>query len=268
MQRVSEEIYKRIDNNIYERDGYKWWQTDSSLNLIRTFFNPVRLNYTKKIFEQYEINPEEKCALEVGCGGGLFCEEISKLGFSTTGIDPSQQSIISAINHAKQSDLPIQYITGTGESLPLPNKYFDVVFCCDVLEHVQDLPRVISEISRVLKPGGIFIYDTINRTMISKLVVIKVLQKWKPWAIMPANLHVWDMFIRPNELKSLLRQNNLVWKEHRGIKPDISVYKILSYLHQRASGKLSYEEFGSKFHLIEGRLLNVSYIGYAIKNDN
>jgi len=265
MQRVPEEIYKRIDNNIYESEADKWWQTDFSLNLIRTFFNPLRLTYTKKIFEQNEINPVEKCALEVGCGGGLFCEEISKLGFSTTGIDPSQESIINAIKHAKQGELLIQYITGTGESLPLPNKYFDVVFCCDVLEHVQDLPRVISEISRVLKPGGIFIYDTINRTLISKLLVIKVLQEWKPWAIMPANLHVWDMFIRPKELKELLLQNSLEMKENKGIVPDISVFKIFSLLHQRASGKLSYEEFGSKFRLIEGRFLNVSYMGYAIK---
>jgi 2-polyprenyl-6-hydroxyphenyl methylase/3-demethylubiquinone-9 3-methyltransferase len=133
------------------------------------------------------------------------------------------------------------------------------------LEHVRDLPKVISEISRILKPGGIFIYDTINRNLISKLVAIKVLQEWKRWAILPANLHVWDMFIRPDELKSLLLQNNLEWKEHRGIKPDIFVPKILGYLHQRAVGKISYEEFGKKFRLIEGNSLSVSYMGYAIK---
>jgi 2-polyprenyl-6-hydroxyphenyl methylase/3-demethylubiquinone-9 3-methyltransferase len=268
MQRIPEKIYKRIDNDIYDRDGNKWWRTDYSLNLIRTLYNPFRLDYAKRIFKQFEINPKENRALEVGCGGGLFCEEIAKLGFTTLGIDPSEQSINNAITHAKENGLSIQYNIGKGESLPCPNKFFEVVFCCDVLEHVRDLPQVISEISRILKPGGIFIYDTINRTLISKLVAIKVLQEWKPLAILPSDLHVWDMFIRPAELKSLLLKYNMEWKEHRGIKPNISVLKILSLLNQRSRGKLSYEEFGNKFRLIEGNSLCVSYLGYAIKKDN
>src|SRR5215831_9947274 len=80
-------------------------------------------------------------------------------------------------------------------------------FCCDVLEHVRDLPKVISEISRVLKPGGVFCFDTLNRTFLSKLVAIKIWQEWKRWAFMPPNLHVWEMFIKPDELKALLLQN-------------------------------------------------------------
>jgi len=265
MQRIPEEIYKRIDNDIYDKEGVKWWHTDFSLNLIRTLYNPFRIGYTKKILKQYEINPVDKDALEVGCGGGLLTEEIAKLGFMTDGIDPSERSINSAINHAGENNLLIRYNVGIGECLPYPNASFEVVFCCDVLEHVRDLPQVISEISRVLKPGGIFIYDTINRTVISKLVAINVLQEWKRWAILPAKLHIWDMFIRPNELKGLLRQNDLDWKGHRGIKPDIPSYKILRYLHQRAKGKISNEEFGAKFRLIEGNSLCVSYMGYAIK---
>ena len=268
MHRVPEEIYNRIDNAIYDKEGNKWWQADSPLNLIRTFFNPLRLEYANKILKQLGINPKENSALEVGCGGGLFCEEIAKLGFITMGIDPSEQSINNAVNHAKENGLSIQYRIGMGESLPYPNKFFEVVFCCDVLEHVRDLTQVISEISRILKPGGVFIYDTINRTPISKLVAIKVLQKWDSFAILPTDLHVWDMFIRPAELKSLLLKYKMEWKEHRGIKPNISVLKILSLLNQRSKGILSYEEFGNKFRLIEGNSLCVSYLGYAIKKDN
>jgi len=264
MQKISEEIYKRIDNDIYDKEVNKWWQIGSFFNLI-TLFNPCRLDYAKKIFYQCKRNPLGKSALEVGCGGGLFCEEIAKLGFCTTGIDPSEQSIIKAIKHAERNELKIKYITGTGEKLPFRNQYFDAVFCCDVLEHVCDLPKVISEISRVLKPGGLFIYDTINRTPLSKLVAIKILQEWRRWALLPPNLHVWNMFIRPSELKSLLTQNNLEWKEHRGIKPDISAFRILAYLHQRALGNISNEEFGNKFRLIEGNSLYISYMGYAIK---
>lgn len=265
MQRVPDEIYRRIDNAVYDKDGDKWWQADFSLNLIRTLFNPFRIAYAKKILERYEIHPYEKYALEVGCGGGLFSEDIAKLGFITSGIDPSEQSVNNAIEHAKENELSIQYRVGSGESIPFGEQLFDVVFCCDVLEHVRDLPKVISEISRVLKPGGIFIYDTFNRTLISKLVAIKVLQEWKRWAILPSNLHVWEMFIRPDELKNLLFQNEMEWKDHRGIKPDIFTPKILSYLHQRAKGQISLEEFGEKFRLIESSSLSVSYIGYAIK---
>jgi 2-polyprenyl-6-hydroxyphenyl methylase/3-demethylubiquinone-9 3-methyltransferase len=124
---------------------------------------------------------------------------------------------------------------------------------------------VISEISRVLKNGGVFIYDTFNRTSISKISSIKILQEWKRWAIMPPNLHVWQMFIKPNEIKALLQENQLDWIEHRGINPNISYLKMLRYLHKRAIGKLTYEEFGNKFRMVEGRSTQIMYMGYALK---
>jgi 2-polyprenyl-6-hydroxyphenyl methylase/3-demethylubiquinone-9 3-methyltransferase len=265
MQKVPEEIYSRINNEIYNKEGDKWWQSDFSLNLIRTLFNPFRVGYAKKLFEQHTINSEQINALEVGCGGGILSEEIAKMGFITTGIDPSEQSLNSAIKHAIDNNLKINYKKGTGENLPFQNDSFDVVLCCDVLEHVYDLPKVISEISRVLKNGGIFIYDTFNRTYISKISSIKILQEWKRWAIMPPNLHVWGMFIKPKEIKSVLLENQLDWKGHRGIKPNISYLKMLHYLHKRAIGKLTYEEFGKKFLMVESSSTRIMYIGHAIK---
>lgn len=265
MQKVPDEIYDRINNDIYNQEGDRWWKPDFSLNLIKTLFNPFRVGYANKIFDLLKINSEEKCALEVGCG--ILSEEIAKLGFITTGIDPSEQSLSIAKKHAKDNKLDIQYLKETGENLSFPDNSFDVVFCCDVLEHVRDLPKVISEISRVLKPGGVFLYDTFNRTFLSKLVGIKVLQEWKPWAIMPSHLHEWGMFIKPEEIKLLLLNNHLTWQEHRGIMPNISVLKIWRYLHRRVRGKLTYEEFGKKFQMVESNFTNVMYMGYAIKNE-
>ncbi len=265
MQKVSAEIYNRINNIIYNQEGDRWWQPDFSLNLIKTLMNPVRVGYAKKALDLNKLIPEGKSALEVGCGGGIMCEEIARIGFNTVGIDPSEPSIKTATEHAIESGLKVNYVNGTGEALPFDDNSFDVVFSCDVLEHVQDLPVVISEISRVLKPEGVFIYDTFNRTFLSKLVAVKVLQEWKRWAIMPPGLHEWEMFIRPEEIKSLLVQNQLVWKEHRGIMPDVSVLKIWYYLHLRVKGELTYEEFGRKFNLVESSLMNVMYMGYAIK---
>jgi 2-polyprenyl-6-hydroxyphenyl methylase/3-demethylubiquinone-9 3-methyltransferase len=136
------------------------------------------------------------------------------------------------------------------------------------LEHVRDLGKVISEISRVLKPGGVFCYDTFNRTWISRLVAIKICQVWKPWAFMPQNIHVWEMFIKPEELKSALRRNNLEWKEHRGIVPDVPLARLLGYLRKRAKGEWTYRELAEKVCLIEGRTKAVMYMGYALKKSS
>ena len=265
MQKVPVEIYSRIDNDIYDKEGDRWWQPDFSLNLIRALYNPFRVEYTKKIVERFIINPEEKSVLEVGCGGGILTEEIARMGFITYGIDPAEKSLNNAIRHAKDNDLKIEYRKGTGENLPFRSNSFDVVLCCDVLEHVRDLPKVISEVSRVLKNGGVFIYDTFNRTYFSKISIIKILQEWKRWAIMPPNIHIWEMFIKPGELIYLLKENQLEWKEHHGIRPNISYLKMLLYLHQRAAGKLTYEEFGRKFRMVESRSTQIIYIGHAVK---
>jgi 2-polyprenyl-6-hydroxyphenyl methylase / 3-demethylubiquinone-9 3-methyltransferase len=265
MQKIPEEIYRRIDNDIYEKEGERWWQPDFSLNLIRAIYNPFRVEYINKIIGQPEIHPEEKSLLEVGCGGGILTEELAGMGFITYGIDPAEQSVFSAIKHAEEKELKIEYLKGTGENLPFQRHSFDAVICCDVLEHVRDLPKVIAEISRVLKSGGIFIYDTFNRTCFSKLSAIKILQEWKRWAIMPPDLHVWEMFIRPGEMISLLQENQLVWKEHHGIKPNVSYLRMLCYLRKRANGELTYEEFGKKFRMVESSNTQIMYMGYAVK---
>ena len=267
MKKVPEEIYNRINNNIYNLEGNRWWDPDFSLSLIRNFYNPPRVAYAKRIIDQtIRIDPPEVTVLEVGCGGGILLEEIAEMGFKTTGIDPAESSVNVAISHSKEKNLNIRYEIGRGENLPFESASFDVVLCCDVLEHVQDLPKVISEISRVLKRGGVFIYDTFNRTLMSNLGVIKIMQEWKRWAIMPPGLHVWEMFIRPDEIKTLLKENQLEWKEHQGLKPNVSYIRLLHYLNKRAAGELSYEEFGKKFALVETESLQVIYMGYAVRN--
>jgi 2-polyprenyl-6-hydroxyphenyl methylase/3-demethylubiquinone-9 3-methyltransferase len=84
---------------------------------------------------------------------------------------------------------------------------------------------------------------------------------------MPSGLHVWEMFIRPEEIKSLLEQNELIWKEHIGIRPSVSVLKVLRYLRKRAEGKLTYEEFGEKFQMSQSEKINIMYMGYALKKN-
>ena len=265
MGKISAEIYKKIDNDLYNADGDIWWKPDTILHLLKTSVNPWRVSCAKDIIKKLAIDPKGKTALEVGSGGGILTEEIAKMGFITTGIDPADQSIITASNHARASGLNIKYEKGTGENLPYANGSFDFVFCCDVLEHVQDLPKVISEISRVLKPGGVFIYDTLNRTFISKVVAIKIWQEWKRWAFMPPNLHVWEMFIKPGEIKDLLRKNGLDWKEHTGSSPNVSIPKMLGFLRKTAKGEWTYADLGQNFWLVKSNDMNILYAGFAIK---
>jgi 2-polyprenyl-6-hydroxyphenyl methylase/3-demethylubiquinone-9 3-methyltransferase len=269
LRKIPPATYDRIDNGLYDAKSEEWWQPGSGLHQLSVSFNPARVGYVKKkLFDDLNLDAHGKKALEVGCGGGGLCEEIARMGFDATGIDPSERSLEVAIRHARASGLPIRYERATGESLPYPDASYDAVFCCDVLEHVRDLPQVISEISRVLRPGGVFCYDTLNRTWASKLVAIKIAQEWQRWAFMPPNLHVWDMFIKPREMKSLLQRHRLEWKEHRGMKPSVALPGLIGYLRCRAKGEWTYAELGEKVHLVESRITTVMYMGYAIKQLN
>jgi len=265
MERIATEIYDKINNDVYKSSGDVWWNPNKILYLLKTSINPWRVGYAKKVLEKLGVDPKGKAALEVGSGGGILTEEICKMGFTTTGDEPADESLETARNHAKAEGLAITYNKGTGEQLPFADQSFDAVFCCDVLEHVRDLPKVISEISRVLKPGGVFIYDTLNRTFISKVVAIKIWQEWKRWAFMPPNLHVWKMFIKPDELKDLLSRNALKWQDHTGSQPNVSIPKMLGYLRKRAKGEWTFAELGKNFWLVESKDMNILYGGHAIK---
>lgn len=265
MEKVSAQVYNRINNDVYKTQGDTWWQPDHILHLLKTSVNPWRVGYAAKVLKRLNIDPQGKTALEIGSGGGILTEEICKMGFTTTGIEPAEESIQAARRHAEAEGLTITYEKGTGEQLPYADQSFDCVFCCDVLEHVQDLPKVIFEISRVLKSNGVFIYDTINRTFISNLVAIKIWQEWKRWAFMPPDLHVWKMFIKPGEIKDLLSKNGLEWQEHVGSEPNVSIPKMLGYLRKRAKGEWTFVELGENFRLVESKDMNILYGGYAIK---
>jgi 2-polyprenyl-6-hydroxyphenyl methylase/3-demethylubiquinone-9 3-methyltransferase len=111
----------------------------------------------------------------------------------------------------------------------------------------------------------VFCYDTINRTLLSKLVAVKIGQEWKRWAFMPPRLHVWEMFIKPRELRALLRQNGLLWREHRGIVPGAPWPRLLGDLRKTARGEWPLSELARRAVLVESRITAVMYMGYAIK---
>jgi 2-polyprenyl-6-hydroxyphenyl methylase/3-demethylubiquinone-9 3-methyltransferase len=255
-----------VDNQLYDRLGETWWDDDSLLGLLRTSINPGRFGYMRRILtRELGIDPQGKAALDVGCGGGLLAEEFARLGCRVTGVDPSAASLETARGHAAASGLDVEYVEGAGESLPFEDGSFDVVYCCDVLEHVHDLQRTLHESARVLKPGGVYMYDTINRTRRSKLVLIKLFQDWKSTAMMEPDLHDWDMFIKPGELAAALGHAGLDNQDVQGIGPARNPISMVRDMRRRARGEMTFAEFGNRNKMREQRDRSLLYAGYAIK---
>lgn len=166
-----------------------------------------------------------------------MAEELAREGFHVCGIDPALESIETARTHAAQSGLAIRYETGFGDNLPLDDATFDSVACCDVLEHVDDLERVIAEAARVLKPGGVFLFDTIDPTLRRKIASIQVMQEWPSSAFVPPDVHVWERFIKPQELTALLALRGMIIREPRGISPRRN--PLLNLLDMRRRGQVA-----------------------------
>lgn len=254
-----------VDNLLYDRLAAGWWDERGFLHALAAL-NPARSGYIRRVLtEELRLTPGDLRVLDVGCGGGLLAEEVARLGCTVIGVDPSHGSLTAARAHAATQGLAIEYQGGRGEALPFAAESFDVVYCCDVLEHVSDLRQVVAESARVLKPGGVYFYDTINRTRRSRLIVIKVLQEWRCTAMMPPRLHDWKMFIRPAELGRLLEEQGLQPGGLTGLKPRANTLRLIRALRQRQRGCISYTEAIGRMDLGESPDTSVSYIGYARK---
>jgi 2-polyprenyl-6-hydroxyphenyl methylase / 3-demethylubiquinone-9 3-methyltransferase len=158
----------------------------------------------------------------------------------------------------------IDYRQASGEDLPFADAAFQAVYCCDVLEHVDDVDRTIREIARVLEPGGVFLYDTINRTWQSKLIMIKLAQEWPATAWAEQGLHDFDLFIRPGELEAALTAAGLEVRDRVGFEPANPLI-ALKAMWDRAHGKFTYAEMGARLSIRESKDTSSSYGGYAVQ---
>ncbi|MBP7738236.1 MAG: 3-demethylubiquinone-9 3-O-methyltransferase [Spirochaetes bacterium] len=255
-------------NNDYDSIAHLWWsEEEGSTATIRYFINPVRFNYFKKILDaRFPSGYSGMKALDLGCGGGILSEDLSRIGLRVTGVDPSGESLAVAREHAARGGLSIDYLTSSGEKLPFGDGSFDMVFCCDVLEHVSDLGKVISEISRVIKTGGVFFFDTINRTLISRVAIIYFMQECGLTAFGRGDDHLWSMFIRPGELRELMSRHSMALADLKGIEPRRMGPSILLNLYRASRKKISYRELGKRMDFTETDHLDCSYMGYGTKS--
>jgi 2-polyprenyl-6-hydroxyphenyl methylase/3-demethylubiquinone-9 3-methyltransferase len=255
----------RIDNQIYDRIGDGWWDEDNPLNLLQGSFTPGRFAYFRDVLERTGRDPAGRRVVDIGSGGGFLAEEFARLGCRVIGLDPSEVSVRTAVGHANASGLDARYVVAAGERLPLADESVDIAYCCDVLEHVSDLDHVLAETARVLKPGGLYLFDTINRTFASKVLVIKVMQEWRLTRAVDVAWHAWEMFIRPAELADGLRRHGLRLGEITGLGVRAGKLGVLRDFVRVRRGGISIGEFGRSLDAGRVKRTRVSYMGYATK---
>jgi 2-polyprenyl-6-hydroxyphenyl methylase/3-demethylubiquinone-9 3-methyltransferase len=255
-----------VDNEFYNKKADHWWSdTDSPFMIIRYTMNPIRFAYVMKQFAILSYDYRGKRVLDIGCGGGFLTEEIAKFGLSTLGVDPSIPSLDTARHHARLMNLQIEYLEGVGEKLPFPDEAFDIVFCCDVLEHVEDYRAVVKEVDRVLKPGGLFFFETINRTLLSFIVVIFFLQRWTITRVIPPNIHDWKYFLKPSELRNTLSSFGIETQDMRGILPGWNFLYNIFLVQKWVRNKISFKELCKRFQCHESSYKGLCYVGYGRK---
>jgi 2-polyprenyl-6-hydroxyphenyl methylase/3-demethylubiquinone-9 3-methyltransferase len=196
-----------------------WWNPKGSSAMLHKL-NPVRLRYIREALDQHmDADPEGftplkgKTALDVGCGAGLLCEPLARLGASVTGVDAAPENIGAARAHATASGLVIDYVAGEAETA-VAGRTFDLVTSMEVIEHVTDPAAFIATLAAALSPGGLMILSTPNRTPLSRLAMITV---GEGFGMIPRGTHDHDKFLTPDELGHLLTAAGLDVFDLRGL---------------------------------------------------
>ena len=198
----------------------EWWNPNGKFKPLHKF-NPIRIKYIKEnIIKNFKLNSSSRLlkninVLDIGCGGGLLSEPISRLGANVTGIDASKQNIKIAKVHAKKNNLKIKYLCTSPEKLKTKKK-FDVVLNMEIVEHVDDLDLFINKSSGLLKKNGLMFIATINRTLKSYIFAIVGAEYILKW--LPIGTHEWEKFVKPEEIISLAKKSNLKLKKIDGMK--------------------------------------------------
>ena len=226
----------------FSKMATEWWDPNGKFKPLHKF-NPIRIKYIKEnIINDFKLKnklkPLEKInILDIGCGGGLLSEPMQRLGANVTGIDASIKNIKIAKLHAKKNRLKINYLCSSPEKLKI-NKKFDVILNMEIVEHVEDIQFFLESCSKLLKKNGLMFIATINKTLKSYMFAIVGAEYILRW--LPIGTHEWEKFVKPEDLKNLLKKNNLtlnkldgmhfnIIKNEWNISKDISINYITKF---------------------------------------
>lgn len=241
-----------INNDFYDTLGDKWYTAyDHPVALLRAE-NDSRVEWIVKEMEKW-IEGHAKI-LDIGCGAGLLSNALAERGYDVTGIDISKPSLEIAKRYNTAQN-KVLYLCGNAYELPFVEGTFNVVCATDLLEHVENPRRVVEEASRVLSQDGLFFFHTFNRNFLSKLIVIKGVD----WFVRnaPKNMHVFDLFIKPEELKSMLQEYNLETVGMKGLVPKVFSAAFIKLIFTRKVPK--------DFKFVFNNSLLTGYCGFAVK---
>ena len=201
----------------------EWWDPSGKFKPLHKF-NPIRIQYIKEnIIGNFKLKNKKKPLdkiniLDIGCGGGLLSEPMTRLGANVTGIDASSKNINIAKHHAKKNNLKINYICSSPEKLKIKKK-FDVILNMEIVEHVNDINFFINSSSKLLKKNGLMFVATLNKTLKSYMFAIIGAEYVLRW--LPIGTHDWGKFVKPEDLKNILHKNNFKMEKLDGMNFNI-----------------------------------------------
>lgn len=205
----------------FSRIADEWWDETGKFKPLHQI-NPVRISYIKRqLCEHFALDAQSVrpfgrlSLLDIGCGGGLICEPMARLGASVTGVDASEKNISVARLHADRSVLSINYHSGTAEELADQGNQFDVVLALEIIEHVVDPQAFIASCSALVRPGGALVMTTINRT--AKAYAFAIVGAEYVLRMLPRGTHKWQKFVKPSEMAEGFRNHGLDVRDTSGM---------------------------------------------------
>jgi 2-polyprenyl-6-hydroxyphenyl methylase/3-demethylubiquinone-9 3-methyltransferase len=203
----------------------QWWDPRGKMAVLHKF-NPVRLGFIKEAACRHFGRDDKRLdaladlrVLDIGCGGGILSEPLARLGAAVVGADPSQANIAAAQLHAADAGVSVDYRATTAEALADEGERFDLVLAMEVVEHVADLDLFIRRCTEMVRPGGLMITATLNRTLKSFALAIVGAEYVLRW--LPRGTHQWEKFITPDELEAALERHGLAVVDETGVIYDL-----------------------------------------------
>ena len=204
----------------FSKIAEEWWSPNGKFKPLHKF-NPIRIKYIKdNIIKNFHLNAKDEPLknidiLDIGCGGGLLSEPMSRLGANVVGIDASKKNINIAKFHAKKNRIKIQYICASPENLKIKKK-FDVILNMEIVEHVEDINFFLKKSSEFLKEDGLMFVATLNKTLKSYIFAIVGAEYILKW--LPIGTHEWEKFVKPEKLNEMAKNHYLELENLDGMK--------------------------------------------------
>ena len=240
-----------INNDFYTDLGDRWYLADDDPVALLRAENKTKLPWIKSQMNKHFGDLSKLKVLDVGCGAGFATNYLAQFCGEVTGVDLAE----GALNTAKKfGTYPVNYILADARQLPFANESFDVVISLDFLEHVTEPDQIISQISKVLKPGGLFFYHTFSQNWLAYLVVIKGVE----WFVKntPPQMHTYDLFINHKSVQNWCSKNKLDFQKVTGLRPKLNS----AFFKMIRTGVVPID-----FEFTPTSSLLVSYLGYAKK---